>query len=57
MPLYDYRCQVCGAVFERLQKSPSTPDVRCPRCDSTDIDRLPSLCAPPVTGGCPPGGG
>jgi len=30
MPIYAYRCQVCGAEFERLQSFSDTSVPRCP---------------------------
>ncbi len=30
MPIYAYRCQVCGAEFERLQSFSDTSMPRCP---------------------------
>jgi putative FmdB family regulatory protein len=37
MPLYDYRCQACGASFERLVHAGSVPS--CPHCGSTELQR------------------
>lgn len=43
MPIYEYRCSVCGIVFARLQ-SVSTPKnvTDCPKCGSAETERLPS---------------
>ncbi len=69
MPLYEYRCHSCGARFERLIRSTAatatTVDAHaprqalvCPRCDSTEVERLLSIfarttaaCAPTPSGG------
>ncbi len=37
MPLYEYRCAICGAVTEALQRAPAAPP--CPRCPSRDTVR------------------
>jgi putative FmdB family regulatory protein len=46
MPIYEYRCAGCGAVFARLQ-SISNPagDIRCPKCDSDETERILSTFA------------
>jgi putative FmdB family regulatory protein len=49
MPIYDYRCASCGAEFEKLIRGDST--VACPKCEATDVARLMSLPARPVSGG------
>lgn len=43
MPLYDFRCQGCGAESELLVRGTATPV--CPACGSEALDRLPSLPA------------
>ena len=32
MPLYEYRCNRCGACFEHLARSSSSPAPICPKC-------------------------
>lgn len=48
MPIYDFRCSTCGAVFEKL--SPVThagTGVACQACELGWAERLPSLpCLP-----------
>ncbi|MCC6590088.1 MAG: zinc ribbon domain-containing protein [Bryobacterales bacterium] len=52
MPLYEYRCQTCGKRFEMLRRmSDSDRDLRCPECESKEVERLLSTFA---TGGCTP---
>ncbi|QJA06743.1 zinc ribbon domain-containing protein [Thermosulfurimonas marina] len=42
MPLYEFRCEICGEVFERLMKiGEDFPP--CPRCGETRVMKLPSL--------------
>lgn len=38
MPIYEYRCEMCGAEFERLILGPTR--VACPRCSGTRLGRL-----------------
>ena len=41
---YEHRCHQCQNIF-RLSVSddaPPEPEAKCPRCGSTDIERLPS---------------
>ncbi len=32
MPLYEYKCTVCGSVSEFLQKVADSPPQSCPKC-------------------------
>ena len=32
MPLYEYQCDACGVVFERIQKFSDPPVETCPTC-------------------------
>jgi putative FmdB family regulatory protein len=69
MPLYEYRCQCCGARFERLVRSTAgastsgtaTPQlaVVCPQCQSAQVERLLSVFArtAPACAPTPSGGG
>ncbi len=42
MPIYEFRCEVCGEVFESLQKiGEDFPP--CPKCKSTQVIKLPSI--------------
>ena len=39
MPLYEYRCDACGQVFELIQKfSDPAPDA-CPKCGKGPVER------------------
>jgi len=40
MPLYEYNCRKCEESFEVLVTARATEEVRCPKCDGTDLDRL-----------------
>ncbi len=53
MPMYEYRCEQCGAGFEQLRRmQDADSDVRCPKCESGRVKRLFSAFA---TSGCGPG--
>ena len=47
MPLYDYRCNDCGTLFELNQRIGSAPP-RCPGCGGTTTKEF--LAAPAVHG-------
>ncbi len=50
MPLYEYRCRVCGRTFEKLRRmADADRDIQCPECASEEIERLLSAFA---AGGC-----
>jgi len=51
MPIYEYRCRECGHVFSRLQRvGASSEGVTCPKCGSTEVERLLSTFASTSTG-------
>ena len=55
MPMYEYRCQTCGASFEQLRRmSDADRDLTCPSCESAQVERQLSTFA---AGGCGSGGG
>jgi putative FmdB family regulatory protein len=57
MPMYEYRCNSCGTVYEKLRRaSDADRELECPDCESKDVRRLISAFA---TGGpaCSPSGG
>lgn len=46
MPIYEYRCPECGAVFARLRSvSKAGEIVPCPECDNRKTERLLSTFA------------
>ena len=50
MPMYEYRCRKCGKSFEMLRRMQDTDrDLKCPECQSEEIERLLSTFA---AGGC-----
>jgi putative FmdB family regulatory protein len=36
MPLYEYRCQVCGELEEKLQSFSAPTEHDCPKCGARD---------------------
>jgi putative FmdB family regulatory protein len=40
MPLYEYRCDACGHVFERIQKFSDPPVEVCPGCGEPKVQKL-----------------
>jgi putative FmdB family regulatory protein len=63
MPIYEYRCEDCGRVFEKLRRfSDSDSDLKCPACDSEEVERQLSCFATSAgsggaSAGCGPAGG
>lgn len=47
MPMYDYQCQSCRAMFEELVRSADEP-VICPECGAESAQR--QLSAPSILG-------
>ena len=46
MPVYEYRCKSCDTAFEHLARTMSaTEDIRCPSCDSHDVEKALSVFA------------
>lgn len=59
MPIYEYRCQQCGEIYEKLRRiQDADRDLRCPKCESENVQRMVSAFAT-GSGGCAPspGGG
>jgi putative FmdB family regulatory protein len=40
MPTYEYRCDACGAAFERFQSITAAPVKKCPECGKNKVRRL-----------------
>ncbi len=55
MPIHEFRCSSCDYTFELLIMNREEMEaVRCPKCQSPEVDRLMSACNATVKGG---GGG
>ncbi|MCG6537239.1 MAG: zinc ribbon domain-containing protein [Syntrophales bacterium LBB04] len=49
MPIYEFRCNACGNVFERLVFSGDKKDnILCPSCGGSDTCKLMSAFSCPV---------
>ena len=66
MPIYEYRCEECGAVSEVLVRNTQRPvEVVCSTCESTKVSRIISIpgavmtkssapsCGVDASAGCP----
>ncbi len=46
MPIYEYRCQDCGTIFEKMARfSDSEKNPECPDCESDNTQKLVSSFA------------
>jgi putative FmdB family regulatory protein len=51
MPIYEYLCESCGMVNEKLQKVADPPPARCDECGSRKLAKLVSRSAFQLKGG------
>jgi len=42
MPVYEYKCAKCGALFERFVRLFLGEKPKCPVCGSEETDKVPS---------------
>ncbi len=40
MPIYEYRCENCGAKSEFLQKVSDQPTIKCPQCHFDELKKI-----------------
>jgi putative FmdB family regulatory protein len=40
MPIYEYECKKCGAVFEEIVPHITNQTLPCPKCESKDTQKL-----------------
>ncbi|MDP2755286.1 MAG: zinc ribbon domain-containing protein [Nitrospirota bacterium] len=40
MPIYEFRCLGCGHVFEFLKLKKESEGMACPKCSSTEVERV-----------------
>lgn len=46
MPVYDYKCQKCGKVFEKFWRTlAAAGSVKCEKCGSASVEKLITCCA------------
>lgn len=46
MPIFEFRCQACGAEFEKLVFG--NDEVECPDCHQKQVEKLMSACSAKV---------
>jgi len=51
LPIYEFLCEACGNVTERIQKVQDAPPVECPECGSKRMAKLVSRSAFQLKGG------
>ena len=51
MPLYEYECKDCGAVFEAMVAFKDADKMVCEACGSKHVNRLASTFCSSVSGG------
>jgi putative FmdB family regulatory protein len=52
MPIYEFRCQACGRVFEHLAlRQGEKGQAQCPGCGGEELARVMSACSSVVEGG------
>jgi putative FmdB family regulatory protein len=50
MPIYEFVCEACGALFEDLVRYEALGEARCPACGSAEITRKVSRFASRTAG-------
>ena len=40
MPIYEYRCEKCQHVFEKLTFKGDEEEIQCPECGKTEVARV-----------------
>ena len=40
MPIYEFRCLDCGHVFEFLKLKKEAEEMKCPKCNSEEVERV-----------------
>ena len=51
MPIYEYKCNACGEVFEAIQKFSDKPLKKCSRCGARKVEKLISQSSFVLKGG------
>jgi putative FmdB family regulatory protein len=58
VPIYEYRCEKCQTIFERLTFKADEEKLQCPECGKTEVARVLSAASFTSTSGlgaCAPG--
>lgn len=45
MPIYEYKCELCGEQIEKLQKLSDPPAKTCPTCGKDSLKKMVSAAA------------
>ncbi len=56
MPIYEYRCETCGMLFDQLRPMTASDTATCPACGSAEARRLLSRVAAAGGSDCGSGG-
>lgn len=43
MEIHTYKCQACQRRFAVLKAAKDVDEVKCPKCDSEEVEKVPSL--------------
>ncbi len=57
MPIYEYKCEKCNHIFEKLVFTSNNEKIECPKCDDIRVKRLISSTShinSSGSGGCAP---
>ncbi len=55
MPIYEYTCKSCGALFEAMRRiTDKDEDVKCPMCYEKKAVRVPSMFSGSGSSSCGP---
>ena len=45
MPIYEFVCRKCGETFEELILGGKIEGIKCPKCQSEEVEKIMSACA------------
>ncbi|SMC66202.1 putative regulatory protein, FmdB family [Desulfocicer vacuolatum DSM 3385] len=45
MPIYEYHCEKCETVFEKLVFAGDEEEIFCPKCHSKEVNKIMSACS------------
>lgn len=45
MPIYEYQCEKCKTVFEKLIFAGDKERINCPQCGSDEVTKVMSACS------------
>ncbi len=50
MPIFEFKCKDCGEKFEKLVFSSDKEKIKCPKCNSENVNKVFSVFASKGTG-------